>query len=85
MIGSIFVQSWLFEQPFIFILSKVPFAKLRCEECSYKPVFKNAEAAARKCSSEAVAQWCSVIKVLLEILQNSQENTCARTSLLLKL
>ena len=72
MIGSIFVQSWLFEQPFIFVLSKAPFAKLGCEECSYKPVSKNA-AAARKCSSEAVAQRCSVIKVLLEILQNSQK------------
>ena len=27
---------------------------------------------------EAVTQRCSVKKVLLEILQNSQENTCAR-------
>ena len=27
---------------------------------------------------EAVAQGCSVKKVFLEILQNSQENTCAR-------
>ena len=26
---------------------------------------------------EAVAQWCSVKKVFLEILQDSQENTCA--------
>ena len=27
---------------------------------------------------EAVAQRCSVKKVFLEILQNSQENTCVR-------
>ena len=30
--------------------------------------------------TEAVAQCCSVKKVFLEILQNSQENTCARVS-----
>ena len=35
--------------------------------------------------SEAVAQRCSVKKVLLEISQNSQENTCARASFLIKL
>ena len=29
---------------------------------------------------EAVVQWCSVKTVFLEILQNSQENTGARTS-----
>ena len=32
-----------------------------------------------------VARRCSVKKVLLEILQNSQENTCARVSFLVKL
>ena len=31
-------------------------------------------------SSEAVAQSCSVKKVLLKISQNSQENSCARVS-----
>ena len=31
-------------------------------------------------SSEAVAQRCSVKKVLLETWQNSQENTCVRVS-----
>ena len=36
-------------------------------------------------NSEAVAQRCSVKKVLSEILQNSQENTCARASFLIKL
>ena len=34
---------------------------------------------------EAVARRCSVKKVFLEILQNSQENTCARASFLIKL
>ena len=34
---------------------------------------------------EAVAQWCSVKKLLLEISQNSQKNTCARVSFLTKL
>ena len=34
---------------------------------------------------EAVAQRCSVKKVFLEISQNSQENTCARVSFLIKL
>ena len=47
--------------------------------------FQNAEATVCKCSSEAVAQICSVKKLFLEIFQNSQEDTCARVSLLLKL
>ena len=34
--------------------------------------------------SEAVARRCSVKKVFLEISQNSQKNTCARVSLLIK-
>ena len=34
--------------------------------------------------TEAVGQMYSVKKVFLEILQNSQENTCARASLLIK-
>ena len=33
-------------------------------------------------SSEAVVRMCSVEKVFLEISENSQENTCARVSLL---
>ena len=36
-------------------------------------------------SSKAVAQRCSVKKVFLEIPQNSQENTCAEVSFLIKL
>ena len=35
--------------------------------------------------TEGVAQRCSVKKVFLEISQNSQENTCARVSFLIKL
>ena len=34
---------------------------------------------------EAVAQACSAKKVFLKISQNSQENTCARVSILIKL
>ena len=36
-------------------------------------------------SSEAVARRCSVKKVFSEISKNSQENTCARVSFLIKL
>ena len=36
-------------------------------------------------TSEAVARRCSVKKVFLEISQNSQENTCAIVSFLIKL
>ena len=35
--------------------------------------------------TEAVVQRCFVNKVFLEISQNSQENTCVRVSLLIKL
>ena len=34
---------------------------------------------------EAVSRMCSVKKVFLKILQNSQENTCARVSFLINL
>ena len=34
---------------------------------------------------EAVTRKCSIKKVFLETLQNSQENTCARVSFLIKL
>ena len=34
--------------------------------------------------TEAVMQKCSVKKVFLEILQNSQENTCAKVATLSK-
>ena len=36
-------------------------------------------------ATEAIAQRCSIKKMLLEISQNSQENTCARVSFLIKL
>ena len=35
--------------------------------------------------TEAVVRRCSVKKVFLEMSQNSQENTCARVSFLIKL
>ena len=35
--------------------------------------------------SEAVVQRCSVKKVFLEMSQNSEENTCARVSILILL
>ena len=38
-----------------------------------------------KMLSEAVVQRCSVKKVFLDILQNSQENTCAGVSFLINL
>ena len=38
----------------------------------------------KKCL-EAVAQRCSVKKVFSEISQNTQENTCARVSFIIKL
>ena len=39
-----------------------------------------------KCfGTKAVARRCSIKKVFLEISQNSQENTCARVSFLIKL
>ena len=85
MIGNILFNLDWFEQPFIFVSSKVPFAKLGCEECSCKIVSKNAEAAVFKCSAEVIAQRCSGKKVFLEISQNSHENTCIRDSLLIKL
>ena len=34
---------------------------------------------------EVVARMCSIKNVLLKISQNSQENTCARVSFLIKL
>ena len=36
-------------------------------------------------ATEPVAQRCSVKKMFLEISQNSQENTCAKVSSLIKL
>ena len=36
-------------------------------------------------NTEVVAWRCSVKKVFLEISENSQENTCARVSFLIKL
>ena len=37
-----------------------------------------------KAAAQAVVQRCSAKKVFLEISQNSEENTCARVSFLIK-
>ena len=60
-----------------------------------KPLNINSRIAAQKCwiylinigehYPEAVSRRCSVKKVFLEISQNSQKNTCARVSFLIKL
>ena len=63
MIGNIFVQSWLADLNNLLFW----FQDNGCGECSYQRVSKNAEAAVCKCSSEAVAQRCSVKKLFLEI------------------
>ena len=46
-----------------------------------KPMWKSWD----HCYEESVVQRCSVKKLLLEISQNSQGNTCARASFLIKL
>ena len=77
-----FVQSWLIGATIYFCFIKENNGR---EACSYQTVSKNVETAVRKGSSEAVTRRCSVKKLFLEISQNSQENTCSRVSLLLKL
>ena len=42
-------------------------------------------ASAKVPPAEAVVRMCSVKKVFLEISENSQENTCARVSFIIKL
>ena len=59
--------------------------------CEFCELFKNTcfieiyKRLVLKHQAEAVVQKCSVKKVFLEIWQNSQENTCARVSFLIKL
>ena len=57
--------------------------------CEFCEIFKNTffhrtppVAASEKLKAEAVVRRCSVKKVFLEILLNSQENTCVRVSFL---
>ena len=64
-------------------------ANHRCFSCKFCEIFKNTffhktppVAASKKLKAEAVVRSCSVKKVFLEILLNSQENTCARASFL---
>ena len=64
---------------------KFPMVNYDMKNVLIKQFPKNAEAAVYKYSSEAFTQRCSVKKMFLEILQNSQESTCTRVSLLRKL
>ena len=52
---------------------------------SVGPVYKLAGIVLTGQKTEAVVWRCSVEKMFLEISQNSQENTCARVSFLIKL
>ena len=65
------------------------FNKPKVFSCKFCEIFKNRffrrippVAAFEKLKAEAVVRRCSVKKVLLEILLNSQENTCAKVSFL---
>ena len=56
--------------------------------CKMRKVFKKKKLMGlveKEWCLEAVVQSCSVKKVFIEISQNSQENTCARDSFLIKL
>ena len=48
-------------------------------------IFQENETYNLRSGIEAVVQMCSVKKVILKILQNSQENNCARVSFFIKL
>ena len=63
------------------ILKKCASIKKYISKFNYNPFLNKAlRQAMMHSQTEAVAQWCSVKKVFLEISQNSQENTCARDS-----
>ena len=57
----------------------------RCYWCRNEHCFRKLHSKLLSILSEPVVQRCSVKKVLLEISQNSQENSCARDSFLTKL
>ena len=57
------------------------FSRLECCHLYINAQYK----ASSYCKREAVIQRCSVKAVFLKISQNSQENTCARVSFLIKL
>ena len=52
--------------------------------CGYFGLNHNCTRKIKGSVTEAVVPRCSIKKVFLEILQNSQENTCARVPLLIK-
>ena len=53
--------------------------------CKYQPFLLYITDHTNKHNTEAAARRCSVKKVFLQISQNSQRNTCARASFLIKL
>ena len=73
---------------FIFfeILKKCASIKKYIPKLNYNPVMvKHLRQATMHSQTEVDAQRYSVKNVFLEILENSQENTCARVSFLMKL
>ena len=69
-----------FKKDILYIKKKV-IAKNR-QDGEYK---KKSKTWSEEAIAEAVVQRCSVKKAFLKISQNSQENTCARVSFLIKL
>ena len=64
---------------------KIFLVKEYMETKSFKMINFRQQTISSAVSREAVAQRCSVKKVFIEISQQSQENTCARVSFLIKL
>ena len=63
------------------------YLKSKCREVFFLIMFKHGspQLSCKQTPSQTVIRMCSVKKVLLEISQNSQENTCARVCFLIKL
>ena len=87
------VLSWI-KSTFVLLLLRFLVWSLFCgtlsftccgEALSYITVRSFSPKMLKLSTEEAVAQTCFVKKVFLEISQNSQENTCARVSFLIKL
>ena len=63
---------------------RIPLKKVEGVQNLTKMIIRYFTIRANDCFLEAVVQRCSAKKVFLEISQNSQENTCARVSFLIK-
>ena len=75
---------------FVWVLNKSLIINYRKEKSFTKiiknlPMRKSGDQLIESLKTEAAAYRYSVKKMFLEILQNSQENTCARVSFLIKL